>query len=400
MSGSWFITSIEHIESTIQWLFNNPNDLEYKKPEAAMLISRQLLSLMVEMNEVSILDSQSFSSNSLSLSSEQKKGIIGRLEDINTFVQKKTLLVSTQDYSNHSTHVNMPYPANGGYELDSDTTSFLEKLFTVFSSPVPSGNTPDYFTQGLDELSNVELQSNIKNSCLFRGIQSFYDVLEEIPAYHFGNLISVMIERICAGLKVSLNPDFFSSSFFQVALSVFNDYDRNTLVSHYDDNLKGRSFRTLRKKATKLSDAELLQLTNEEIRDNENLLLESPYSDSFAIFLASDETDSDKVALIKALWQKDDNEKYLSLLQYNNICKEIVEKINKTGADSIQRQKAEPSMPNPIVDAIREQTEAMKQTAEVMMKVATKPTSIGQLNMGNGKQELPPSTNIPSIEEQ
>ena len=56
--------------------------------------------------------------------------------------------------------------------------------------------------------------------------------------------------------------------------------------------------------------------------------------------------------------------------------------------------------PNPLVDAIREQTEAMKQTAEAMRQVAAKPTSIGQLNMGNGKQELPPSTNIPLIEEQ
>ena len=65
-----------------------------------------------------------------------------------------------------------------------------------------------------------------------------------------------------------------------------------------------------------------------------------------------------------------------------------------------QRQKCEPTTPNPIVDAIREQTQAMKQTAEAMMKVAAKPTSIGQLNMGNGEQTLPPSTNIPLIPEQ
>lgn len=52
------------------------------------------------------------------------------------------------------------------------------------------------------------------------------------------------------------------------------------------------------------------------------------------------------------------------------------------------------------VDAIREQTEAMKQTAEAMRELAAKPTNIGQLNMGNGKQELPPGTNIPLIPEQ
>lgn len=41
-----------------------------------------------------------------------------------------------------------------------------------------------------------------------------------------------------------------------------------------------------------------------------------------------------------------------------------------------------------------------KRTAEAMMKVASKPTSIGQLNMGNGEQTLPPGTNIPQIPEQ
>lgn len=40
-----------------------------------------------------------------------------------------------------------------------------------------------------------------------------------------------------------------------------------------------------------------------------------------------------------------------------------------------------------------------KRTADAMMKVAAKPTSIGQLNMGNGEQTLPPSTNIPLIPE-
>ena len=51
-------------------------------------------------------------------------------------------------------------------------------------------------------------------------------------------------------------------------------------------------------------------------------------------------------------------------------------------------------------DEKQEAKEDAKQTAEAMMKVATKPTSIGQLNMGNGEQTLPPNTNIPLIEEQ
>lgn len=51
-------------------------------------------------------------------------------------------------------------------------------------------------------------------------------------------------------------------------------------------------------------------------------------------------------------------------------------------------------------DAIQQQTEAINNAAKAMMKVAAKPTSIGQLNMGNGEQTLPPSTNIPLIPEQ
>lgn len=51
-------------------------------------------------------------------------------------------------------------------------------------------------------------------------------------------------------------------------------------------------------------------------------------------------------------------------------------------------------------DAIREQTEAINSAAEAMKNLASKPTSIGQLNMGNGEQTLPPSTNIPLISEQ
>lgn len=51
-------------------------------------------------------------------------------------------------------------------------------------------------------------------------------------------------------------------------------------------------------------------------------------------------------------------------------------------------------------DAIREQTKAISDAAEAMKELAAKPTSIGQLNMGNGEQTLPPSTNIPLIPEQ
>ena len=51
-------------------------------------------------------------------------------------------------------------------------------------------------------------------------------------------------------------------------------------------------------------------------------------------------------------------------------------------------------------DTLQQQTAAINNAAEAMRQVAAKPTSIGQLNMGNGKQELPPSTNIPLIAEQ
>ncbi|MDO4196902.1 MAG: hypothetical protein Q4D33_12230 [Prevotellaceae bacterium] len=48
----------------------------------------------------------------------------------------------------------------------------------------------------------------------------------------------------------------------------------------------------------------------------------------------------------------------------------------------------------------QEAKEDVKKTAEAMEKLASKPTSIGQLNMGNGEQTLPPSTDIPLITEQ
>lgn len=47
----------------------------------------------------------------------------------------------------------------------------------------------------------------------------------------------------------------------------------------------------------------------------------------------------------------------------------------------------------------KQQQMLMAQT-EALKEVAARPsTQIGQLNMGNGKQELPPSTNIPLIQE-
>lgn len=54
---------------------------------------------------------------------------------------------------------------------------------------------------------------------------------------------------------------------------------------------------------------------------------------------------------------------------------------------------------NSVVDAIREQTEAIRENSEELRKVASKPTQIGQLNMGNGEQSLPLSTNHPLITE-
>lgn len=47
-----------------------------------------------------------------------------------------------------------------------------------------------------------------------------------------------------------------------------------------------------------------------------------------------------------------------------------------------------------------EAKEDKRKTAEAMKELAARPTSIGQLNMGNGEQTLPPSTNIPLIAEQ
>lgn len=48
----------------------------------------------------------------------------------------------------------------------------------------------------------------------------------------------------------------------------------------------------------------------------------------------------------------------------------------------------------------KDNTDVMKQTAEAMKELAARPTSIGQLNMGNGEQTLPPNTNIPLIAKQ
>lgn len=50
-------------------------------------------------------------------------------------------------------------------------------------------------------------------------------------------------------------------------------------------------------------------------------------------------------------------------------------------------------------DAILQQTKAISDAAEAMLELAVKPTSIGQLNMGNGEQTLPAGTNIPLITE-
>lgn len=48
----------------------------------------------------------------------------------------------------------------------------------------------------------------------------------------------------------------------------------------------------------------------------------------------------------------------------------------------------------------KDDTDVMRQAADAMKALAAKPTSIGQLNMGNGTQELPAGTNIPLITKQ
>lgn len=48
----------------------------------------------------------------------------------------------------------------------------------------------------------------------------------------------------------------------------------------------------------------------------------------------------------------------------------------------------------------QEEKEDKRRAAEAMKEIAAKPTSIGQLNMGDGRQELPSGTNIPLITEQ
>lgn len=48
----------------------------------------------------------------------------------------------------------------------------------------------------------------------------------------------------------------------------------------------------------------------------------------------------------------------------------------------------------------KDNAEVLKQTAEAMKELAARPTSIGQLNIGNGEQMLSPNTNIPLIPEQ
>lgn len=349
MSEAWFNSSIEYIDNTISWLYSIPGDLEFKKPEAAMLISRQLLSLMVEINDICIQDCKAFSLDDLCLSSEDKRSLICKLESINQFVQNQSLQVSTQDYSNHNTRVNMPFPSSGGHVLDINSTEFLKSLFENVLTPVPIGVTPDYYIQGISDIStltDIEITNNYSD--LFTGIQNFYDGLDEIPAYWFGGIISVILERICAGLKVCLSPDFFSPSFSQVALSIFDSVNWDVLESEYTNNLKSKSYYLLRKKVNMLSSEEMIELINEEIETTENALLDCPYSLSFSIFLASEESELEKVRLIKELWQKDDNEKYLKLLQYIFVCqKHLAEyQVPEQESESICQLPAELATPH------------------------------------------------------
>lgn len=58
---------------------------------------------------------------------------------------------------------------------------------------------------------------------------------------------------------------------------------------------------------------------------------------------------------------------------------------------ALARQMAE------MLEKSNGQQKALDNAAEAMRLLAAKPTSIGQLNMGNGEQTLPPGTNIPLI---
>lgn len=88
-----------------------------------------------------------------------------------------------------------------------------------------------------------------------------------------------------------------------------------------------------------------------------------------------------------------------TFFSYIIINKEIEKRLSLMGA-STTPTKEKTIEPNPVVDAIREQTDAIRENSVELRKVASKPTSIGQLNMGNGEQTLPQSTNIPLISEQ
>lgn len=109
-------------------------------------------------------------------------------------------------------------------------------------------------------------------------------------------------------------------------------------------------------------------------------------------FVKASETDED---FAKALYSLNYSLRAIYIMYTRRIKREYL-----LGMHESFIEKDKPTEVNSVVDAIREQTRAIADAAEAMKKVASKPTSIGQLNMGNGEQTLPSGTNIPLISEQ
>lgn len=78
---------------------------------------------------------------------------------------------------------------------------------------------------------------------------------------------------------------------------------------------------------------------------------------------------------------------------------EVVQEIIST----FELERTNPALAKQMAEMLKEcngQQKAINNAAEAMKQLAARPTSIGQLNMGNGEQTLPPNTNIPLIPEQ
>lgn len=78
---------------------------------------------------------------------------------------------------------------------------------------------------------------------------------------------------------------------------------------------------------------------------------------------------------------------------------EVVQEIIST----FELERTNPALAKQMAEMLKEsngQQKAINNATEAMKRLAARPTSIGQLNMGNGEQTLPPNTNIPLIPEQ